>query len=250
MHNELIIDIETFPIDDAEQYLPPVEELSPPDLASIQPAKNLVDPLKIAADIGKRHESALRAHEQAVIDQARKRQELIDGCAVDPDLLRIVCIGMMYPFDERPVIYTCKDVYEERIALERVWQQYDMSKPKLVTFSGLRFDLPALMRRSLYLNVRYPRLNLDRYRTPHIDLQAYLSENGVLKWHSLDFYLARFGIRHDDVTTGKDIAAMVRADDWDGIKAHCEADVIGTRDLARRCGLLTLTPQPETEQVF
>jgi len=60
-----------------------------------------------------------------------------------------------------------------------------------------------------------------------------------LPYRSLSFYAKRFGLDVPaDDTTGADIARLVAAGDWDGVTAHCRADVIKTRELARRIGVL------------
>ena len=109
---------------------------------------------------------------------------------------------------------------------------------KLITFNGNGFDLPYLMRRSLYLGVAYPHLNINRYKTPHIDLMARLSFNGVLKAHSLAFYAKRFSLPIDpDVVTGAEISGLVRdgSDEaWQKIAEHCASDVRTTYLLASR----------------
>jgi predicted PolB exonuclease-like 3'-5' exonuclease len=215
----IFLDLETAAIDDADQYIEPVSA----------PA-NYKDAEKIAAYIAEATEKAK------------------DKCALDPDLGRIVALGWMHPRDQRPTVRVCRTETDEKDALELFWREYD-SSAALVTFNGLRFDLPVLMRRSLYLNLRYPLLNLDKYRTPHLDLLAQLTYNGVLSPHSLKFYLARFGIAVDDVHTGKDIAQLVKDGKWDAIAGHCEADVIGTRLLATRMGLVPVLPR-EVAEVF
>jgi hypothetical protein len=209
MREAVIVDIETYPIDDADQYVEPVEA----------PA-NYKDPEKIAAYI------------------ASAQQKAVDRCGLDPDLCRIVALGWMFAGEPTPQVKVCKTVTEERDALEYFWR--DAMDQPLVTFNGLKFDLPVLMRRSLYLGIAHPMLNLDRYRTPHIDLFNRLTFNGAISGHSLKFYLSRFGIASDDETSGKDTAALVRANDWKSVAAHCEADVRGTKQLAVRIGALTV----------
>lgn len=201
----LICDIETYAIADAAQYLEPVSA----------PA-NYKDPAVIA-----RYES-----------EAAKKQ--LNVCALDPDLCRIVALGWMLEDEDRPVSIICKDEGHERLALTSFWRSaYDRT---LLTFNGFKFDLPVLMRRSMYLRIEHPMLNLDKYRSHHIDLYQRLTYNGILPAHSLRFYCARFGIQVDDIATGKDIAGMVDAGDWEGVRLHCEADVLATRALARRLG--------------
>lgn len=220
MSDTIIFDLETFAINDAEQYIEAVEAPS-----------NYKDPIKIAA----------------YIEEARVKA--IDTCALDADLCQVVALGWMTPDDREPTIRLCRDVTEEKETLEQFWRE--AKGADLVSFRGLNFDMPILMRRSQYLYIPHPRLNLDKYRSNHIDLFQELTWRGAIKGHSLQFYMARFGIPYDDVSTGKDIAALVKAGDWLGVKAHCAADVLGTKLLAQRLGLIhSSTPVPVAEGAF
>jgi predicted PolB exonuclease-like 3'-5' exonuclease len=209
MRDYACVDIETAAIDDAAQYIEPVEA----------PA-NYKDPAKIAEYV------------------ATAQAKAVDRCGLDPDLCRIVALGWMFPGEPSPQVRVCKTVTEEKDTLEYFWR--DVQEATLVTFNGLKFDLPVLMRRSLYLGIPYPRLSLDRYRTPHIDLFNQLTYNGTIQGHSLKFYLSRFNIATDDLTSGKDIAALVKAGEWAAVATHCQSDVIGTKDLALRIGAIRL----------
>jgi predicted PolB exonuclease-like 3'-5' exonuclease len=209
----LIYDAETVAIDDADQYL----------FEPIEAPSNWKDEAKIAAYI------------------AEKRQARASKCALDVDLARIVALGYAFDDSGSVEIMVCRTEAEERVALEGFWRA--AQGQRLVTFNGRSFDNPLVMRRSLYLNVRHQSLNLDRYRTGDIDLMDYLTYRGTINAHSLRFYCARFGITIDDLTTGKDIAAMVAAGDWHGVALHCEADVKATKALAARLGVLPTAKQ-------
>jgi predicted PolB exonuclease-like 3'-5' exonuclease len=147
---------------------------------------------------------------------------------------------MMEGRDDDPRVIVCRDEHEERYALGEFWRDVVMdggAHRRLISFAGLRFDLPYLMRRSLYLNLDAPRLNIDKYRSNHIDLQAVLSYNGILKWHSLMFYAKRFGLAIPEGANevdGSMIQGLVNDGSWEAVRAHCEADVRLTYDLAAR----------------
>jgi hypothetical protein len=55
---------------------------------------------------------------------------------------------------------------------------------------------------------------------------------------SLKSFCRRFGIPLDDPTAGKDIAALIAADNWAAVEAHCASDVAATYQLAKRMGVL------------
>lgn len=215
----MVIDVETYALEEAAQF---IEEPTAPE--------NYKDSVKIAAYI------------------ADAKVKNLSRCALDPDLCRIVAIGTSFGdsadrwqrlMELDTHIETCATINEERVALSLAWLAV-AHNPRVIGFNLLSFDLPVMIRRSQYLGIEVPQiaLNLDKYRTPHIDLMERLSFNGKIKAHSLSFYCRRFGIDVADDTTGANIDAMVKADDWDGITAHCRADVEKTRRLAERLGIL------------
>jgi hypothetical protein len=94
------------------------------------------------------------------------------------------------------------------------------------------------MRRSQYLGVRHPFLNINRYRSHHIDLMQKLSFDGAIKPHSLKFYASRFGMPVEDNVDGSQIAELVKAGDWAGVEAHCKSDLALTRFIAQKLNLI------------
>lgn len=234
-----VIDLETVRLPDAEQYLDPLPIIPPPDLSLITPAKNLVDPAKVAADIEKRKQAAIAAHVEQCAEQIQRRAEMLDRCSLDADLCQIVAIGYQREDWNEPVVQLLGD-QPEHFMLSRTW--HELGQHVTIGYNTIGFDLPVLLRRSLYLGVQHPFVNLDKYRTNHIDLQMRLSYNGAIKFRPLSFYCKRFGIACDDQTSGKDIGAFVAAGEWDKVAAHCKADVLKTKALAERMGLLTPMP--------
>lgn len=215
--NTIILDVETFALDGADAYLEPVSAPS-----------NYKDPAKI---------------EQYCVE---KRAELLSRCALDPDLCRIVAFG--WDRGEDCGVEIAQHENQERGLLEQLWRAIAMADA-VVGFNVLSFDLPVLIRRSQYLGLNVPAVNLDKYRTPHIDLLDRLSFNGKIKAHSLDFYCKRFGIEIDDPHSGTDIDGLVRAGEWDAVAAHCRADVLRTKALATRLGYVLLNT-PEVAGAF
>jgi len=210
----LILDVETVAIDDVATYLEPVSAPS-----------NYKDEAKIAAYIA----------------EETKRQ--IDKAALDIDLARIVCLGFQLAGDEVPQTLLMKDELQETELLGRFWDTfwkvYIPGHTVAVTFNGLAYDLPLLLRRSLYLGVTAPKLQLDRFRHPDaIDLMQILCLDGRLKMHGLQFYANRFKIPVEQDITGADIGKAVADGDWAAVERHCAADVQTTYLLAKRMGVL------------
>ena len=215
MERFCVFDIETAPLADAAVYLPPPK-----------PRANLKDPAKIEADL------------------AEKTAALLEKAALDPDLCRIVAAG--WDCDGQAESAVCEDAAHERDLLDRFWKQ--SVGATLVGFNCLSFDLPVLLRRSLYLGVRAPLFSLNKYRPGSIvDLMQRLAYQGTLPYRSLAFYCTRFGIVVPDAVTGADIGALVAAGAWSQVHDHVRADVAKTTALARRVGVLAREdPAPPT----
>lgn len=216
MSRFIICDIETAPLADAGQFVEPVE-----------PDSRLKDPAKIA---------------ESIREKTAERDEKL---GLDPDLCQIVALGFHVVGGADPCCYLMADGFEERTQLEAFWLAYTaIPDTKLVTFYGRQFDLPVLLRRSMYLGIKAPKLNLDRYRSPHLDVWDKLTFDGALRTaHSLKFYRKRLGLPIDDAIDGSNVAALFKdgsKESWDLIERHCMADVETTHALANKLGLLTL----------
>lgn len=202
----LIFDIETAPLPEAAEYLEPVEA----------PA-NYKDPAKIEAYC------------------AEKQAEHMSRCGLDVDLCRVVALGMWLEGAEASSVITAEGVSEANI-LRAFWAQMSLGN-HLVGFNCLGFDLPVLLRRSLYLDVPTPSIQIDRFKHPQVtDLMDELSFNGKLKLRGLSFYSKRFGFDVPDTMQGADIAQAVTDGRWADIEAHVTADVQKTALLAARLG--------------
>lgn len=172
--------------------------------------------------------------------------EALAKAALDVDLARIVAIGVADgtsngPAAYGPQVYLATTEDEERAILVDFWRLVMVQpRPTLVGFNCLAFDLPLLLRRSLYLGVKTPVLSLGKYRHDGIeDLMMRLSHDGTLRYRSLSFYAKRFGLDVPaDPHTGADIAGLVAKGDYDAVAAHCRADVMVTVALAKRVGVL------------
>lgn len=234
----VVFDIETVSMDGVDAYVPA------PDLQSIQAAKNLKDPAKIAEDISKRRADALSAHAAA-----------LNKAALDFNLARIVAIG--WTIGSRPVeVVTCENEGEEREALAAFW--CEAKDRPLIGFRIRSFDAPMLMSRSRFLDVRFPLLDLSRYaRGGRVqDLWDSLTfglndyDTTVVMPRKLKTFAKRFGLPCDDETCGADIADLVANGEWDKVKAHCESDVILTKRLAERIGITQPEPEQEAAPIF
>jgi len=213
----LVFDIETAPLEDAASYLSD---------EPIEAPANYKDPAKI----------------QAYIDG--KRAEQLERCSLDVDLCRVVAIGMQLE-GYQPVATLAQTGADEGDVLEWFWKAAVDLQPALVGFNCLGFDLPVLLRRSLYLGVPAPVIQIDRFKHPRVtDLMDELSYQGKFKARGLAFYCKRFGISVPDDTTGAQIGALVAAGEWGRVKGHVLADVQRTALLAARLGHFRTVSEP------
>ena len=216
----LCLDIETAPIGNAADFLP---------VGDITAPSNYKDEQKIADYI------------------AAKRLELIADAALDMDLARIVTVGM-WTREAEVIVHSLTNEDDERIVLAHLASM--LKRPSvngddamLITFNGHRYDLPLIMRRARYLGVPFPELNLDRYKSPHIDLYDLLTMRGAIKSHGLRWYFRRLG--YSDLLAadpleqgGGDVCAAITEGRWEDVAQHCRCDVEGTVRLARWLGVL------------
>jgi len=180
---------------------------------------------------------------EAIADYIAKAEaKQRDKAGLYPYTARVIALGWCYEGDETAQVHIANgDAMEREILAEfwgRVWDRRTNAVESLVTFNGRSFDLPVLMVRSRLLGVPYPALNIDRYRSPHPDILKILTFDGALDYRSLTWFARRFGLNTDDAFSGKEIAELHAVGNWDAIKKHCESDVLLTRQLGERIGLL------------
>ena len=164
----------------------------------------------------------------------------LDRCSLDPDLCRIVAIGSMVAGGGIQSTVATTEL-EERDMLQAFWRQIT-SDAILVGYNILQFDIPVLMRRSLYLGLKsVPQFTLNKFNpSRHItDLMLLLSMNGLIKYRSLMWYAKRFQCAvPDQAIDGAMISHLVDAGAWDQVSQHVEDDVSLTAQLAIKLGVL------------
>lgn len=217
-----ILDIETVGLPEAKEWVDPLKAPS-----------NYKDPLKIDAYI-----------KEAEAERA-------ESFGLDPDTCRIVALGWHDVGFGDPKVRICKTEAEEIAALTEFWTTYRERFTKIVTFNGLKFDLPVMVMRSLYLDVDYPEITIaPAWKASHIDLWQKLSLDGARKdVHSLAFYARRLGIGTLDKVKGSDIQKLVNENNWQAVQEHCLSDLGLTHALANRLKQLKITDVP-VEQPF
>ncbi len=206
--SSVILDLETAPIDDAAGYLEP----------STAPA-HYKDAEKIDRYI------------------KEKTAAKVDRAALDVDLCRIAAVGIWREHAGGLDVLTAENEAQESDVLRLTWEA--ISPLRLIGFNVMAFDLPVLLRRSMYLGVHAPFYQMSRYRqnAQVVDLYTELTFHGLVDGHSLDFYCKRLGITVDtEDVKGAEMPARVAAGDWPAVIQHCRADVVRTALLAHRLG--------------
>jgi hypothetical protein len=205
----IILDVATCALPDAASWL---------DGDEIKAPANYKDEQKIAAYI------------------AEARQQRLARAALDPDCCMISALG--FQRDGKWMVVTCRHedgwIEGERNILQFVAEELT-DGAKLVTFNGLKFDLPILQRRAIYLDVDLT-INLDRYRSPHVDIYDVLTCKGLTSAHALGWYRKRFGWIDiaEKPLTGEQEALAPQQGLWDELIASVRHDVAVTARLAER----------------
>jgi uncharacterized protein YprB with RNaseH-like and TPR domain len=218
----ICIDIETCPRDDADRWL-----------GAITPDGRLTDPVKIEADLAKK--------------QAAQREK----CALDWNCSRIVVLGYQTEEMAEPKVLNCVDTPEEHM-LNMAWFNRSERTRTIVSFNGIRFDVPTLVQRSRYLGVQAPHLSLRKWDNAHIrDLYMELTFDDAPCAHvmerSLDNFSRQFGIDIEDDVDGADVPKLWAAGDYDRVVEHCRLDIKKTVALARAIG--AILPAAEVAEV-
>ncbi len=207
----LVLDLATAALPDAERYLE----------GTVRAPKNYGD----------------EAAAKYIIE---KQAERVNEAALDLDLARITALGFMlvsltdYAIDVR----VCREEADERLLITDVANLIGTGGT-IITFGGHNFDLPLVMRRAQYLGIRFPKINLDRYKSPHIDLCELLSDRNQQRRRSLQFYVKRMG--WSDLTkilSGAEEAQVPTSGRWDDLEASIRHDVTATYRLAKWCGVI------------
>lgn len=205
----LVLDVSSAPLPDADAYLD----------GTVRAPSNYRDEEKIAAYI------------------AEKQAERLAMAATDVDLAGITGIGLGMHGDNTVLI--CRTPEAEMVVLRDVCAVLVRPEVRIVTYGGLNFDLPLLMRRARYLGVTFPAISLDRYKSPVIDLCELLSDRNPQRRRSLQFYVKRLGWA--DLLkplSGADEALVPSNGRWDELEVSLRHDVEATRRLAVWSGVL------------
>jgi hypothetical protein len=214
----LCFDLETAPIDGVETYL-----------GAIQVPANYSKPESIAKY------------------KEEKAAEERDKAALDPDLGRIVALYFQLQGDSEIRGGIARDEAEERTLLTKWWAFVKKaSDPLKVRYTGYNiagFDLPFLLRRSMFLKVHTPHIRLGRYAYQMPDVEDMMNiltmdRHEKFRMRSKDWWIKRLGLAGaDDANTGAAVPALVALGDWDAVAHHCKQDVVKEVQMLEWLGL-------------
>lgn len=216
----LIVDVASAPIPDVASYLE----------GTVKAPANYKDAEKIAAYV------------------AEKEAERAAMAATDVDLGRLTALGQRWSCDRTSVAGSVETEEHERTVLASLAVNLKQ-RPTLVTFGGFNFDLPFLMRRARYLGVPFPAINLDRYKSPHLDLCELLADRNPQRRRSLDFYVRRMGWTDlwPKPLSGADEARVHETGAWDQLVESVRRDVEATYRLAVWAGVIEPVAEPKED---
>jgi DNA polymerase elongation subunit (family B) len=161
------------------------------------------------------------------------RQDLERYMALRPEFGRIVCIGMGHDGRGRGELetkaITARAVEDEPRILEAFWEVTRSARDwRFVTYNGLAFDLPYLIRRSIYAGVP-PSTGLPlRPYSPdtHFDVMRVLSNWERADAVRLDVVAELLGLQKwPPGMEGSQVLGLWRAGRVDEIEAYCLGDV-------------------------
>lgn len=178
------------------------------------------------AYIKKKLDAALRR--DPTIDLAQKQDELR---GTDPYLARIVCIGLYYPKLGKSLALTNED---EKVILESFWNTISGFNGIFISYNGIKFDVPFIIRRSLHHGIRptnFSFLQHTKYDAfpPHFDVLLQIS-GGREQFYSLHEACDFFGV--PSPKEGGIVASQVAAAYKEGriqeIADYCLRDLVST----------------------
>lgn len=205
----IILDVASAPLENAGEFLE----------GTVKPPANYKDSEKIALYV------------------QEKEAERLEKAAVDVDLARLTGAAMILESTGEVNLQLFRTEAEEVAWLELLADLLPLG-PRIVTYGGFYFDLPLIQRRARYLGVKMPRINIDRYRSPHVDLCEDLSDHNPQRRRPLAFYAKRLGLDLTKPLSGAEEARVHETGQWDALEASLLHDVTATRAVAEFWGIV------------
>lgn len=231
MGNTVVFDLETVP--DLTVWVPPAAE--PVDTSKCEKCGGPLPNATILADMPK-----CPAMKRGTCRPAKA--PVVKDVFPPPHAHKVVCVGYAVLEDGVPVVIDAQagaDYEAEMLAGLGDWlAQAD----RVVTWAGLRFDVPVLQLRSLRHGLAQPwyrgRMQ-GRFDDAHVDLADVLTLRGLSgeRLH-MDDAARLIGLPGKDGVDGSQVAGLVAAGDMAAVRNYCIRDVVQTTYLYLRYLLL------------
>jgi len=174
-------------------------------------------------------------------EAASAHERILTFMALRPEFGHVICIGMGHDARgelERKAL-TARRIEEERRILVEFWETVRPAQKewRLVTYNGLAFDVPYLLRRSLYLGVPPSRvLPLRPYLLEaHYDVMQALANWQRGETVRLEIVAALLGLaKVPEGMEGSQVYGLWQAGRIDEIEAYCLGDVQLIYEVFRR----------------
>lgn len=168
---------------------------------------------------------------------AEKKAERLAEAGLDLDLCQVTGAAWLVN-GEMHVETTGGDVDKEMRIIAAI-AQLIKDGHELVTYNGRWFDIPVLKRRARYLGIWFPAVSCDRFKSPIVDLLAYLSDNDPTRKRSLTFFCKRLGWADlcEKPLDGREEANVLQTGAWEALEASLVRDVTAIQRLAEWAGL-------------
>jgi hypothetical protein len=220
----LVVDIETIPQDFAAL---------PRDLQAY------VWQRAISRELGQPPELDAFLADPAAPEHSATRTLLETWMVFRPEFGHVVCVawGVEPPTLEVHTL-AARTADQERDLLQQFWQAIAALRgPRCwVTYNGLDFDLPYLLRRSALLGIEVPvPVPLRRYAlSEHYDVMQALANWKAAERLPLRIAARLFGLAKADGLDGAGVSTAWRAGQVEAIAAYCAQDARVTYELFRR----------------
>jgi DNA polymerase elongation subunit (family B) len=161
----------------------------------------------------------------------REKTEPKDKLCFDSNYIKIAVAG--FCFRGNTYSYGLDSRSEHQLLVD-IWDMLGECDT-IVTFNGLSFDVPLLIKRSWYLGVKHTKtLSLKRYDTHgnHVDIKAVLGNWDSYARGKLDLYAhLKLGKAKTEDTDGSKVQAMWDAGEFQKVHEYCQNDALLTWEL-------------------
>lgn len=147
----------------------------------------------------------------------------------DPYLSRIVCIGIYYPGNGQHIALTNDS---EKVILESFWEQIKGFNGIYITFNGVQFDVPFIIKRSIVYGLKPSNLSFIQHTKfnaypPHYDVMLQL---GRYHGYSLKDVCNFFGVPSpkEGTVSSSSVAQAYREGRIQEIADYCLRDLDST----------------------